>query len=607
MATKRMPLRLPLSVLAALAALLWFTGLLDRVDDALGDRMLRAHAGSRTPPADIVLLAIDQKSMENLAEIAGKWPWPRAVHAELIEGLAPFAPKAVVFDLFFNDHDLYHEEGDAYLREVAAAQDNLFFASAREDGNASLLRNLPPEFGAERDPGSDDDATATLIVPQVLETRNWRGGLVNFETDADGVGRHFLLWHAIDGWRLPTLQTSVARFLGVDLPEAPRPRMHWYGAAPRTLSYSDLFDDLASGDPQLAPTLRDAVVIVAPTAPGLGDFRPTPLDSQTLGAAIVATGIANLRDGDWLRDLPARWPLAALLVAGLVAGFVRRRRTPVVIGLWLAAASGAALAGAYVSLGHDRYAPVAAALLLAWLAYGLFTIQAQWLERREREETIGIFGRFLDPRVVTGLVETGELSREQKPQAREITILFSDIRGFTTLSETRTPEAVVALLNDYFTRQVDVVFRHGGTLDKFIGDAIMAFWNAPGDLPDHADRAVATALEMCRQLDEFRAELLKVEPELGDFDVGIGLHTGPAVVGFLGSDTRMEYTAIGDTVNLGSRIEGTTKGVARVLVSEATRAACDPKRFRFEHRGQFHVKGREKPVDLYEPFPANPE
>jgi adenylate cyclase len=205
--------------------------------------------------------------------------------------------------------------------------------------------------------------------------------------------------------------------------------------------------------------------------------------------------------------------------------------------------------------------------------------------------------------VVSGLVETGELSREQKPQAREITILFSDIRGFTTLSETRSPEAVVALLNRYFSRQVDVVFRHGGTLDKFIGDAIMAFWNAPGDVPDHADRAVATALEMCRQLDEFRAELLEAEPELGDFDVGIGLHTGPAVVGFLGSDTRMEYTAIGDTVNLGSRIEGTTKGVARVLVSESTRAACDPGRFRFEHRGQFHVKGREKPVDLYEPFP----
>jgi adenylate cyclase len=153
-----------------------------------------------------------------------------------------------------------------------------------------------------------------------------------------------------------------------------------------------------------------------------------------------------------------------------------------------------------------------------------------------------------------------------------------------------------------------VVFRHGGTLDKFIGDAVMAFWNAPTDTPGHAGKAVAAAIEMTRALDDFKRELAAGNEGLGDFDIGIGLHTGPAVVGFLGSDTRMEYTAIGDTVNLASRIESATKGVARVLVSDATRDACDVAGIRFEHRGQFHVKGREKPVDLYEPLqdPAAP-
>jgi adenylate cyclase len=162
---------------------------------------------------------------------------------------------------------------------------------------------------------------------------------------------------------------------------------------------------------------------------------------------------------------------------------------------------------------------------------------------------------------------------------------------------------VVQLLNRYFSRQVEVVFRHGGTLDKFIGDAIMAFWNAPTEVPGHARQAVAAALEMTRVLDEFRQELQSLDPDLGEFDIGIGLHTGPAVVGFLGSEARMEYTAIGDTVNLASRIEGTTKGVARVLVSEATRVACEAAgaRYLFIHRGQFRVKGREQPVDLYEP------
>jgi adenylate cyclase len=340
---------------------------------------------------------------------------------------------------------------------------------------------------------------------------------------------------------------------------------------------------------------------VGATASGLNDMRPTPMGAQTQGVLVLTTAIANLRSGDWLREPPVRWPLALALLAAMTLAF-RRRRSPLRVGLALAAASVAVLALAWGALAINQYAPVGAALLLGWLGFVLFTLQAQWLDRREREATIGIFGRFLDPRVVAGLVETGELARDQKPQAREITILFSDIRGFTTLSETRTPEQVVDLLNRYFSRQVDVIFRHGGTLDKFIGDAIMAFWNAPTASPGHARKAVAAALEMTLALDEFKRELAAGNEGLGDFDVGIGLHTGPAVVGFLGSDTRMEYTAIGDTVNLASRIEGATKGVARVLVSDATRDAYGSEgRIRFEHRGQFRVKGREKPVDLYEP------
>ncbi|MFY2764987.1 CHASE2 domain-containing protein [Arenimonas sp. MALMAid1274] len=599
---KPAPLRLPLLALLLIAATLWLAGGLDRADNAVSDQLLVQHAASRTTPDDIVLVAIDQKSLEDLRELAGAWPWPRSIHAELIDLLAAHEPHAVVFDVLFNEADTVQADSDLAFRDVVLGQDNLFFATQRmPDGLPTPMDKLPPSLGITRVDGGQD-APITLLLPLVLDPRSWQGGLINFEADTDGRGRHAPLWTDIGGWRLPGMSATVARHAGATLPDQRRIRLNWYGQPPRTISYSDLFNDLGEAEPKIAPSLRGKTLFIGATATGLNDMRPTPLGTQTHGVLVITTGVANLRAGDWLRERPARWPLAIVLCAALVLGF-RRRRSPLRLGIGLAVASLVLLAGEYLALSANQYVPVAAALLLAWTTYGLFTLQAQWLDRQEREATVGIFGRFLDPRVVESLVEAGELNRDQKPVAREITILFSDIRGFTTLSETRTPEQVVDLLNRYFSRQVDVIFSNGGTLDKFIGDAVMAFWNAPTDIPDHAERAVAAAIGMTEALDAFKRDLLARGEGLGDFDVGIGLHTGPAVVGFLGSDSRMEYTAIGDTVNLGSRIESATKGVARVLVSDATRAACGPgSRFHFEHRGEFHVKGREQPVHLYEPM-----
>lgn len=609
---KRAPIRLPLVALALVAVVLQLAGGLDWLDQRLADPMQRWHAAGRQPPPDIVLVAIDQKSLEDMNELAGQWPWPRSVHAELVDGLAAHAPAAIAFDIMFNEADTFQPDSDEAFREVALAHaDRLYFPSMLlRDGNPTPLAMLPPSFGAVRGPGADPAASASLLVPGVLDPRNWRGGLINFEADGDGTGRHLRLYREVGGWRLPGLSAMVARETGTTLPDRARVRLNWFGAPPPSLSYADVFNDIGQAEPRIAPTLAGKIVLISATAPGLNDNRPTPLAAQTPGPYVLTTGLANLRAGDWLRDIPSRWPLAAALVLALAWAF-RRRASPIRIGLGLALATVVALAGTWLALELDHYAPVGAAMGLAWLGFGLLTVESQWLERREREATIGIFGRFLDPRVVQSLVADGTLDRERRPEARQISILFSDIRGFTTLSESRSPEAVVELLNRYFSKQVAVIFRHGGTLDKFIGDAIMAFWNAPADAPDHARRAVAAAIDMTHALDEFRRELLAIEPNLGEFDVGIGVHTGPAVVGFLGSDSRMEYTAIGDTVNLASRIEGTTKGVARVLVSAATREACGEAGFRFLPRGQFHVKGREQPVDLFEPeriaTPSTPE
>jgi len=314
---------------------------------------------------------------------------------------------------------------------------------------------------------------------------------------------------------------------------------------------------------------------------------------------MVATAIDNLKNQNPLREFSTTYRIVlTLLLIGLIFTGFARNVGPLRIALALLLTTALLSAISYLLL-HQRWLfSVVSPLLIAWLYFGASALYAYWHERKERERSVQIFSRFLDPRVVKELIARGESALSLKSESRQLTVLFSDIRGFTTLSEQRTAEQVVDLLNHYFSQQVQAVFRHNGTMDKFIGDAIMAFWGAPVDDPQQADNAVAAALEMSDVLAQFRDELPE---ELRGFDIGIGIHTGPAVVGFIGSENRLDYTAIGDTVNLASRIEGQTKGVARVLVSGDTRALCSDK-FDFIDHGSYKVKGRNQEVQLFEPI-----
>jgi adenylate cyclase len=250
-----------------------------------------------------------------------------------------------------------------------------------------------------------------------------------------------------------------------------------------------------------------------------------------------------------------------------------------------------------VALSWSLLLPVGVPLLFAWLFYFLAALRAYLRELRERARTEALLSRVIDPRVAKQLVAEGVRIEDIKSETRVITLLFSDIRGFTTLSESRPASEIVDLLNRYFSMQAETVFRHGGALDKFIGDAIMAFWGAPTDDASHAEHAVACALDMSANLARFNAELAGSGITI---DIGIGVHTGPAVVGFVGSKRKLEYTAIGDTVNLASRIEGETKGRTRILVSATTREQCIDA-FSFRDFGEVVVKGRQAAVRVFAP------
>ena len=583
-------------------------GTLSGLDHRLGDTLLKREAKSRPAPQDIVLIALDQNSLDDptMLDMAGRWPWPRAIHGEMLDYLASQKPRAIVFDVIFSEPDTFRPDSDQIFADALRRTPALLPLVITADGTGSKLSELPPGLGISKSPQANPNATLPLIAPKALPPDVWQTGIINFLEDEDGIGRRYWVHRPHEGWRIASLAARAAEMAGHPAAgELESIQLHWFGDSFPRLSYVDVYLDSQREKPKSTNStisLTDKIVIIGASAAGLNDLRPTPLSGITLGPEILATATANLIRGDYLRPVPiiASMALLALMVI-LSTVLLAGHRNPGGIAAGLLAITALSVAGSALLLGDNRLWLPFSALAFGWLHFLLAAIHSHLQERKQREHAIKMFGRFLDPNVVKSITNEGQMATAQAGASQEITILFSDIRGFTTLSESRPPEEIVRLLNRYFDLEVASVFKYQGTLDKFIGDAIMAFWGAPVPRPNHAALAVRAALDMEQQLLIFKAEL----GELGDaFDIGIGVHTGQAVVGFLGASQRLDYTAIGDTVNLGSRIEGQTKGIARILVSEATRDAClltDPDAFDFIDHGEFHVKGREKGVRLYEP------
>jgi len=595
------------------AALHW----LDTTAFRLVDLLMVNQAESYRADPDIVIVDIDDASLAAMQEVAGLWPWPREVHADLLAGLAEFAPRAVVFDVAFFERDPRRPKSDALLSETVAALPNVYLPATLSEKAAAAPVSLPAvaaAFGMRERGGAA--AQAPLLLPQAIAPDGWRLGLINSVEDADGVLRRYRNHTAAGGWKLPSLPARVASDLGATLPRDPVFMMRWppHDRGHRREPYHRVYRAVTELRPSLQPPqiaqLREAIagkiVVIGSSATSSFDHHVTPLGAGYPGVDVLATAIDNLKNGRSVRIVREGWGLAfgAALIALLAFGFARRLH-PLAIGGALAAVTVAALAGIGNALARDLLLPLTVPLIFAW-AYYLYSAVAGYLrERRARDQAVSLFGRFLNPDVVRQMVDHGETVDSLSGRHCEITVLFSDIRGFTTLSEARPPQEVVALLNRHFERQVDVVFRHGGTLDKFIGDCIMAFWGAPVSDAQHARNAVLAAMQMQEALLAFRQELIDGGADVGDFDVGIGVHTGPAVVGFIGAQRKLDYTAIGDTVNLASRVEGLTKGVARVLVTRETMEAClqagGIDGIEFIARGAFAVKGRAAEVELYEP------
>ncbi len=373
------------------------------------------------------------------------------------------------------------------------------------------------------------------------------------------------------------------------------------GASGGSYRYISASDVLAGK--VMAGQLKDKIVLLGTTAPGLLDLRVTPVGETYPGVETHANVISGFLDGKVFvkPDYAVGFEVVVLILSGLTLAFA----LPLLSAPKAVAASVTVLAGLmglnfWLYSAYGLVLPLATALVMALTAFALNMSYGYFVESRSKRELAHLFGTYVPPELVDEMVKDPD-SYSMKASAKELTVMFCDMRGFTKMSETMEPTQLQALLNSVFSRLTDLIRGNRGTIDKYMGDCVMAFWGAPVDTPDHASLAVKTALEMVqavRQLnEEHRAQGL---PEIG---IGIGLNTGTMCVGDMGSDIRRSYTVIGDSVNLGSRLEGLSKtyGVDTV-VSESTRKLSAD--FAWQELDKVRVKGKEQAVAIFCPVAA---
>lgn len=571
---KTLPFLLPL-VASGCALLLWWGGVFQGFETTLEDRLF----GARPVDSRIVIVAIDSDSIQKI----GQWPWPRAVFADFLSALRTAPPHAVGLDVVFAEPSRAGAADDAALTRALGT---LTYPLVMPLEGSYLDLSRTPAYAAR----TLTPLPSFTAAPQVSL------GAVNLIIDADGVVRRFPASVASSQGTSTTFALETLHRAGISVPQEPSGSTRIVYAA-TTGTIRRIPFSRAREEPVL---LKGKIVFVGATASDLHDEQGTPVDRGTKMPGVeIQAEIANmLIKGYTLTPLAPAAVFAWILLLGMMPGlfFARMKRHSLFA---LAASFGIGLLssiliimlferGVVVPLIHTN---------LAWvLSAGTLFTYRYTLARREIKEVKGVFGKYVSKEVLN-LILKNPADVELGGEEREVTVLFSDIRGFTSLSETMTPSELVLVLNRYFTLMTNEVLVQQGVLDKYIGDAIMAFWGAPISDPLQADRALKAALGMVEKLAEFNQELAREgKPSI---DIGIGLYTGPAIVGNIGSESRFDYTVIGDTVNTASRLEGVNKEYkTNIILGEPTKRKLTQS-YPLTHLGAVKVKGKEQSLEIY--------
>jgi adenylate cyclase len=643
----------------ASAALAWGLGLttfVQTVELKTYDFRVRLAADPASARRDIVMVSIDDSSIRRLESEVGRWPWPRVVHSYLVDYLSRGPAKIIVYDVLFTERDRRTfqigdvtwtgAESDRTLASSAARAGNVVFTADVTADEAALVGNRGVDVlraGQPFDPDPAFEARPGVILPYDELTDAAAAVGHSFTIyDADGPVRRSAPFVRVGQVGVPSLAVAATMIAGrvpresirregstLKVGQAVAPLVaaripSLYGpstTANRMLirftgpvlkdgkptyqdySFYDLFYSeqqiLAGQKPTVDPgVFRDRIVVIGTTAAGLRDLFTVPFTEGSMpGMQIHANVIDNLLSQRFMRPLGGVGNIAVLAACALAVGVAG-----VMLAVWPTVAIAALLVAAigWVSLllaGQGVWMDVAKPVLAVAFATFGSTAYQYFVEGREKRQVKRMFSRFVSKDVYDQLMADPARARIGGAR-RDMTVLFADIRGFTTFTERGQAEAVVSQLNEYFSGMVAVIFRTRGTVDKFVGDMVMALFGAPLEDPDHADHALQAALGMLGALRELNTHWTATGwPAL---DIGIGLNSGDMVAGNIGSDTIMSYTVIGDAVNLGSRLESLNKEYGtHIIISEETRGRLKG-RYDMRPLGTVTVKGKSEAVAIFE-------
>lgn len=588
-----------------------FSGLFTFLENKTYDKRMRSTSKFTQPCDDICVIGIDQDSINKaLADFNWGWPWPRSAYAEIVDFMKEGNASSITFDVFYTEPSVYGPEDDEVFAEACRNSGKVIHTMFVSDDNQPLfpiqnIRDSAALLGNITSAKDSDDVIRRARLSYMLDGTEYPAlGVAPllleegaFEEDGDYEYYKNSIPSSKDG-------TVLLRYKGeID-------RYHPYSAYEIIKSWR-LYKEGKETD--LVPSdFEGASVFFIFYAPGLYDICSTPISQIYPGAGVHVTMLDNILSGDFIQTLPDWSIILYCLFWTLVASFsvffqekssLRFRNIKILsclaIGVLLI------LGLAWVIFLLNVVVPIITPLFCFVFSF-FVTIFANYTSEGKQKRFIkSAFSQYLSPSVIDKMIQNPENLR-LGGELRRISIFFSDIQGFTSISETLSPTQLTEVLNKYLTEMSNIILSYGGTIDKYEGDAIIAFWNAPTDVPAHSECALMAALNCQRRLKELEPEFIKIAGR--PLWTRIGLNTGEAVVGNMGSSHRFDYTMFGDAVNLASRLEGINKQFGTyVMCSEMTKKEAESlgSTLKWRELARVKVVGKNKSVTVYEPYFEN--